>query len=163
MCLLVYLICCFLLFFFFFVCVCFPNKTNEMKMTTRNDWSGLVDEISCVSKEFSAWQAKKYMVQVAWASEVSIEWTGQDWISCRILAIFLDQDWIWIFIFDKNWNRTGSGYLFDFYNEIFLRVIQDVLIRGFLTSGKFPTPQCEILSDLMQWEIVLLQYLRKEI
>ena len=34
MCLLVYLICCFLLFFFFlffFVCVCFPNKTNEMK------------------------------------------------------------------------------------------------------------------------------------
>ena len=58
---------------------------------------------------------------------------------------------------------TASGYLFDFYNEIFLRVIQDVLIRGFLTGGKFPTPQCEILSDLMQWEIVLLQYLRKEI
>jgi len=23
----------------------------------------------------------------------------QDWISYRILAIFLDQDWIWIFIF----------------------------------------------------------------
>jgi len=29
----------------------------------------------------------------------------------------------WIFIFEKNWIRTG--YLFDFYNEIFLRVIQD--------------------------------------
>ena len=26
----------------------------------------------------------------------------------------------------KNWNRTGSGYWFDFYNEIFLRVIQNV-------------------------------------
>jgi len=43
----------------------------------------------------------------------------QDWISCRILAIFLDQDWI--FIFEKNWIRTG--YLFDFYNKIFLRVV----------------------------------------
>jgi len=50
----------------------------------------------------------------------------QDWISCRILAIFLDQDWIWIFIFEKNWIKTGSGYLFDFYSEIFLRVIQNV-------------------------------------
>jgi len=38
----------------------------------------------------------------------------------------LDQDWIWIFIFEKNWIRIGLGYLFDFYNEIFLRVIQDV-------------------------------------
>jgi len=26
----------------------------------------------------------------------------QDWISCRILAIFLDQDWIWVYIFEKN-------------------------------------------------------------
>ena len=26
---------------------------------------------------------------------------GQDWIYCRILAIFLDQNWIWIFIFEK--------------------------------------------------------------
>jgi len=26
----------------------------------------------------------------------------------------------------KNWIRTGSGYLFDFYNEISFRVIQDV-------------------------------------
>jgi len=33
----------------------------------------------------------------------------QDWISCRILAMFSDQDWIWIFIFEKNWIRTGSG------------------------------------------------------
>jgi len=45
----------------------------------------------------------------------------QDWISSRILAIFSDQDWIWIFIFEKNWIRTESGYWFDFYNEIFLR------------------------------------------
>jgi len=37
----------------------------------------------------------------------------QDWISCRILAIFLDQDWILILIFEKNWIRTGSGYWFD--------------------------------------------------
>jgi len=36
---------------------------------------------------------------------------------------FLDQDWSWIFIFEKNWIRTGSGYLFDFYNEIFQRVL----------------------------------------
>jgi len=36
----------------------------------------------------------------------------------------LDEDWIWIFIFEKNW--TGSGYLFDFCDEISLRVIQDV-------------------------------------
>ena len=49
----------------------------------------------------------------------------QDWISCGIPAIFLYQDWIWIFILEKNWIRTGSGYLFDFYNEIFLRVILD--------------------------------------
>jgi len=54
----------------------------------------------------------------------------QDWISCRILAIFSDQDWIWIFIFEKNWIRTGSGYWLDFYNEIFLRVIQDVTNDG---------------------------------
>jgi len=47
---------------------------------------------------------------------------GQDqvWISCRIIAIFLDQDWISIFIFEKEWIRTGSGYLFDFHNEIFM-------------------------------------------
>ena len=51
---------------------------------------------------------------------------GQDWIYCRILAIFLDQNWIWIFIFEKNWFRTGSRYLFDFYYESFLTVIQDV-------------------------------------
>jgi len=29
----------------------------------------------------------------------------QDWISCRMLAIFSDRDWIWILIFEKN----GSG------------------------------------------------------
>jgi len=27
----------------------------------------------------------------------------QDWISYRILAIFLKQDWIWIIIFKENW------------------------------------------------------------
>ena len=54
----------------------------------------------------------------------------QDWISCSILSIFLDQDWIWIYIFEKNWIKTGSGYWFDFYNEIFLRVNQDVTIDG---------------------------------
>jgi len=43
-----------------------------------------------------------------------------------MLVIFLDQDWIWIFIFEKNRIRTGSGHLFDFYSEISLRVIQDV-------------------------------------
>jgi len=42
------------------------------------------------------------------------------------LRFCLDQDWIWIFVFEKIWIRTRSGYLFDFYNEIFLRVIQDV-------------------------------------
>jgi len=54
----------------------------------------------------------------------------QDRISCRILAILLDQDWIWMCIFEKNWIRTGSGYLFDFYNEIFLRVFPDVTNNG---------------------------------
>jgi len=43
---------------------------------------------------------------------------------------FFGQDWIWIFIFEKNWIRIVSGYLFDFYNEIFLRVIQDVTNDG---------------------------------
>jgi len=38
------------------------------------------------------------------------------------------QDWIWILIFFFNWKRTGSGYLFDFYNEISLRVTQDVSV-----------------------------------
>jgi len=38
---------------------------------------------------------------------------------------FLDEDWIWIFIFEKNWIRRGSGYLFHSYNEIFLIVIKD--------------------------------------
>jgi len=37
---------------------------------------------------------------------------------------------MWIFFFEKNCIRTGSGYLFDFYKEIFLRVIQDVTNDG---------------------------------
>ena len=52
----------------------------------------------------------------------------QDWVSCRILAIFLDQDWIWIFIFEKNWIRIRIFVWF--LNEIFLRVIQDVTNDG---------------------------------
>jgi len=47
-----------------------------------------------------------------------------------ILAIFSDRDWIWIFICETNWIRTGSGYWYDFYNESFLRVIQDVTNDG---------------------------------
>jgi len=47
-----------------------------------------------------------------------------------MLASFSDQDWICIFISEKNWIRTGSGYLFDVYNEISLRVIQDVTNDG---------------------------------
>ena len=43
---------------------------------------------------------------------------------------FLGQDWIWIFIFEKKWIRTGSGYWFDFYNELCLKVIQDVTNDG---------------------------------
>ena len=43
---------------------------------------------------------------------------------------FLDQDWIWIFIFEKKWIRTGSGYWFDFYNELCLKVIEDVTNDG---------------------------------
>jgi len=54
----------------------------------------------------------------------------QDWISCRILTIFSDQDWIWVFIFEKNWIRTGPGYLFAFYNESSRRVIHDVTNDG---------------------------------
>ena len=41
----------------------------------------------------------------------------QDWISCRVLATFgsgLD----WDIHFFLNWIRRGSGYFFDFYNEI---------------------------------------------
>jgi len=41
---------------------------------------------------------------------------------------FSDQDWI--SIFEKDWIRTESGYWFDFYNKIFLRVIQDVTNDG---------------------------------
>jgi len=52
----------------------------------------------------------------------------QDWISCRILAIFSDQDWIWILIFEKNLIRRG--YLFDLYNEISLGVNQEVKNDG---------------------------------
>jgi len=32
--------------------------------------------------------------------------------------------------FWKNWIRTGSGYWLDFYNEIFLRMIEDVTNDG---------------------------------
>jgi len=51
-------------------------------------------------------------------------------MSCKKRAIFLKQDWISIIIFEKNWITTGFGYLFNFYNEISLRVIQDVTNDG---------------------------------
>jgi len=35
-----------------------------------------------------------------------------------------------MFIFEKNWIRTGAGYLFYFYNKISLRVIQGVTNDG---------------------------------
>jgi len=55
----------------------------------------------------------------------------QDWISCGILAIFSNHDWIWIFIFEKNCIRTGSGYWSDsITNFSWLRVIQDVTNDG---------------------------------
>jgi len=46
------------------------------------------------------------------------------------LQFFFDQHWNWIFIFEKNWIRTRTGYLFDFYNEFFLKVMQDVTYNG---------------------------------
>ena len=58
------------------------------------------------------------------------EWTGwgldilQD--TCNYFGSGLDLD----IYFKKNWIRTGSGYTFDFYKEIFLRVIQDVTNDG---------------------------------
>jgi len=45
----------------------------------------------------------------------------QDWISCRILANFLDQDWIWIFIFEINW-------------EYVLHSSQSIIIGYFLVN-----------------------------
>jgi len=48
-------------------------------------------------------------------------------------AGYLQLFWIRIgfgYLFKKNWIRTGSGYTFDFYKEIFLRVIQDVTNDG---------------------------------
>ena len=57
-------------------------------------------------------------------------WTGSGLDVLQDTCDFLDQDWIWIFIFEKNWIRTGSEYLFNFYKEIFLRVIQDVTNDG---------------------------------
>jgi len=59
----------------------------------------------------------------------------------------LDQDWIWIYIFEKNWIKTGSGYWFDFYNEIFLRVNRDVTIDG----GSVFFAMFFILSDWLNW------------
>jgi len=35
-----------------------------------------------------------------------------------------------MFIFEINWIRTGSGYLFHFYNKSFLRAIQDATNDG---------------------------------
>ena len=53
-------------------------------------------------------------------------WTGSGLDILQATYDLSDQDWIWIFIFEKK----GSGYWFDLYNEIFLRVIQDVTNDG---------------------------------
>jgi len=51
---------------------------------------------------------------------------GQDWISCMILAIVSDHvGFGYLFL-----KKIGPGYWFDFYNEILLRVIQDVTNDG---------------------------------
>ena len=62
---------------------------------------------------------------------------------------FSDQDWIWIFIFEKNWIRTGSVYLFVIHDEISLRVTQDVTNNGgnvFFTMDFLSTKNKPILS-----------------
>ena len=88
------------------LCACAHGVKSEISQAINYAWHWLHDHL--------------------WFQKTTRGEHGQDqnWISCRILAIFSDQDWIWIFIFEKNWIRTGSGYWFDFYNEIFLRVIQ---------------------------------------
>jgi len=48
-------------------------------------------------------------------------------------AGYLQFNWIRIrigYLFLKNWNKIGSAYLFDFYYEIFLRMLQDVINDG---------------------------------
>jgi len=65
---------------------------------------------------------------VAWLSVVQ-RWAcaGSAWISCwmpgylRFFGSGLD---LYVY-FWKKWIRTGSGYLFNFCNEIFLKVIQE--------------------------------------
>ena len=72
----------------------------------------------------------------------------QDWMSCKIHARFSDQDWIWIFIFEKKLIRTG--YLFDFYNEISLGVNQEVKNGGrvfFLCDGFYIHKKIKIISS----------------
>jgi len=62
-------------------------------------------------------------------AEVSMDRIRLDTLqdTCDFFGPGLDLD---IYFWKKNWIRTGSGYLFDFYNEIFLRVIQDVTNAG---------------------------------
>jgi len=69
-------------------------------------WSSLVGNKTCSQHNYQRWA-----------------WTGSGLDILQDTCDFLDQDWIWIFIFEKNWIRTGSGYLFDFHNEIFLRAL----------------------------------------
>jgi len=89
------------------------------------------------SWSLKVWSRSRVEVWKMWLCSSLVEsWNrgehgqDQDWISCRILAIFSDQDWIWTLIFEKNWIRAGSGHWFDFCSEIFLRVIQDVTKYG---------------------------------
>jgi len=51
----------------------------------------------------------------------------QDWLSCRILAIFLNQDWIWIFIFEKIGSAQDHNICLISIMKI---VIQDVTNDG---------------------------------
>jgi len=68
---------------------------------------------------------KRYPSEVS-MDRIRIRYPAGYWRFC------LKQDWIWIIVFDENWIRTGSGYLFDFYNEISLKVIPDVTNDIFL-------------------------------
>ena len=66
-------------------------------------------------------------------------------VTCNFFRSGLD----WVFIFEKNWIRTGSGYWFAFYNEIFLRVIQDVTnVVGSVFFAMFKLSECAALITM---------------
>ena len=71
-----------------------PVRARKYVVVWQN---GPVREVSCYLR---AVRATKVLARAISNGQ------DQDWISCRILAIFLDQDWIWIHIFEK---KIGSG------------------------------------------------------